>query len=190
MSLGGNVRTCGLWALCAGVSAASAFGQTSAPTVLATSEVGDHALHARAPGLPQDAASLDTTRPNTTQMDTTQRAQRYVDERIAVWRQRLKLEDWRISAVMTRRIDLAPQTLGGIRWDKSKKSAVIWVLDPVDYALPFPAMLDDMEETIVHELVHLELTSLPHSEAHRGGSEERAVSGIAGAMLDLDRRKQ
>jgi hypothetical protein len=123
-------------------------------------------------------------------MDTTQRAQRYVDERIAVWRQRLKLEDWRISAVMTRRIDLAPQTLGGIRWDKSKKSAVIWVLDPVDYALPFPAMLDDMEETIVHELVHLELTSLPHSEAHRGGSEERAVSGIAGAMLDLDRRKQ
>jgi len=121
--------------------------------------------------------------------DIPQRAQRFVDERTALWRQRLKLEDWRISAVMTRRIDLAPMTLGGIRWDKSKKTAVIWVLDPADYKLPYQAMLNDMELTVVHELVHLELTSLPKSEAHRG-NEERAVSGLAGALLELDRRKQ
>ena len=79
--------------------------------------------------------------------------------------------------------------MGGIRWDKSKKSAVIWVLDPSDYRLPFREMLDDMELTIVHELIHLELTSLPRREASRG-SEERAVDGIAEAMLGLDRKKQ
>ena len=28
---------------------------------------------------------------------------------------------------------LAPKTRGGIRWDKPKKTAVIWVLDPADY---------------------------------------------------------
>jgi hypothetical protein len=112
-----------------------------------------------------------------------------MDTRLAVWRQRLKLEDWRISAVMTRRNDLAPRTLGGIRWDKSKKSAVIWVLDPSDYRLPFQEMLDDMELTIVHELVHLELASLPRSQASRK-SEEHAVNGIAEAMLALDRKKQ
>jgi hypothetical protein len=30
--------------------------------------------------------------------------------------------------------------------------------------MPFNAMLDDMEMTVIHELVHLKLTSLPHSE--------------------------
>jgi hypothetical protein len=117
-----------------------------------------------------------------------QLAQQFVDGRLAVWRQRLKLEDWQISIAMTRLSDLPPKTLGGIRWDKTKKSAVIWVLDPADYRLPFREMLDDMELTIVHELVHLDLASLPRGQASRG-SEERAVSGIAEAMLGLDRNK-
>jgi hypothetical protein len=125
----------------------------------------------------------------TPEVTSAELAQRFMDTRLAVWRQRLKLEDWRISAVMTRRNDLAPRTLGGIRWDKSKKSAVIWVLDPSDYRLPFQEMLDDMELTIVHELVHLELASLPRSQASRK-SEEHAVNGIAEAMLALDRKKQ
>jgi hypothetical protein len=108
---------------------------------------------------------------------------------LAVWRQRLKLEEWRISIVMTRHSDLKPKTLGGIRWDKTKKSAVLWVLDASDYQLPFREMLDDMELTIVHELVHLELASLPRSEAGRS-SEEHAVNGIAEALLGLDRKTQ
>ena len=115
--------------------------------------------------------------------------QRFIDERVAAWRQRLKLEDWRVTAVLTRRADLAPQTLGGIHWDKNKKTAVVWVLDPADYRLPYGEMLDDMELTIVHELVHLDLTALPRGQASRG-SEERAVSGIAEAMLALDRQKR
>jgi hypothetical protein len=49
-------------------------------------------------------------------------------------------------------------------------------------------MLDDMELTIVHELVHLELASLPRSQASRD-SEEHAVNGIADALLTLDRQK-
>jgi hypothetical protein len=121
--------------------------------------------------------------------DSSQNTQRFLDEKVAIWRQRLKLENWRISAVLTRRVDLAPQTLGGISWDKARKSAVLLVLDPADYALPYSEMLNDMELTVVHELIHLELTSLPRSEAHRGATEEKAVSGLAGAMLELDRRK-
>jgi len=89
---------------------------------------------------------------------------------------------------MTRRNDLKPKTRGHIRWDKDKKSAVIGVLDASDYQLPFQEMLDDMEFTIVHELVHLELASLPRSEASRS-SEEHAVNGIAEALLKLDRQR-
>jgi hypothetical protein len=75
------------------------------------------------------------------------------------------------------------------RLTEGKKSAVIWVLHPSDYRLPFPEMLNDMEFTIVHELVHLELASLPRSEASRS-SEEHAVNGIAEALLALDHKKQ
>jgi hypothetical protein len=117
-----------------------------------------------------------------------QRTQQFLDEKLTVWCRRLNLAEWRISINMTYRSDLKPKTLGGIRWDKGKKSAVIWVLDPSDYRLPFPEMLNDMELTIVHELVHLELASLPRSEASRS-SEEHAVNGIAEALLALDHKK-
>ncbi len=116
-------------------------------------------------------------------------AGRFVNERLAVWRHRLNLDDWSISIDMTRRGDLKPKTLGGTRWDKGKKSAVIWVLDPADYKLPFHEMLDDLELTIVHELVHLELASLPHSEASRG-NEEHAVARIAEALITVDRQER
>jgi hypothetical protein len=125
---------------------------------------------------------------NVTEVERSQLTQRFVNDKLVIWRQRLKLEDWQISAVMARRSDLAPKTLGAIKWDKPKKTAVIWVLDPADYLLPYPAMLDDMELTIVHELVHLELASLPRGQASRG-SEERAVNGLVQALLGLDRQK-
>jgi hypothetical protein len=121
--------------------------------------------------------------------EASQLAQQHVTERLAVWQQRLKLDEWRISVLRARSSELKPRTLGAISWDKGKKTAVIWVLDPADYQLPFREMLDDMELTVVHELVHLELTSLPHGQASRI-SEEHAVNGIADALLALDRGKQ
>lgn len=113
-------------------------------------------------------------------------AQAFLSSRLAVWRRRMKLDDWQISVVLTRRDDLKARTLGGIRWDRTKKSAVMSVMDPSDYRLPFRQMLNDMEFTLVHELVHLELASLPRSEATRS-NEEGAVNRIASALLELNR---
>ena len=121
-------------------------------------------------------------------IEQTQYCTKFVEDKIAVWQRRLKLEGWKISVVMTKRADLKPRTLGGIRWDKGKKSAAMSVLDPSEYRVPFQAMLDDMELTVVHELVHLELASLPRSEASRS-NEEHAVNGIAEALLGLDRKR-
>src|SRR5579859_7357454 len=112
----------------------------------------------------------------------------YVTERLAVWQQRLKLQDWKISVVMAHPSDLKPKTLGNIHWDADKKSAVIRVLDASDYRLACRDMLDDMEFTVVHELIHLELSSLPRSEASRR-DEEYAVNQLADALLALDRHK-
>jgi hypothetical protein len=132
--------------------------------------------------------TTEPRKPEPTPNESSQRVQQFVDDKLAVWQQRLKLEDWRISVVMVRQSDLPAKTMGGIRWDKGKKSAVVWVLDASDYRLPFREMLDDMELTVVHELVHLDLASLPRGQASRS-SEEHAVNGIAQAMLGLDHKK-
>ena len=70
----------------------------------------------------------------------------------------------------------------GIRWEKKKKTASMAVMHEADYIVSCQAMLDDMEFTIVHELVHLELASLPKSEASRS-IEEFAVNRITDALL-------
>jgi hypothetical protein len=132
-------------------------------------------------------ASTETRLADPPPGEYSQRAQQFVDSKLAVWQQRLKLEGWQISVVMARQSDLPPKTMGGIRWDKGKKTAVIWVLNPSDYRLSYREMLDDMELTVVHELVHLDLASLPRGQASRS-SEEHAVNGIAQAMLGLDHK--
>jgi hypothetical protein len=108
----------------------------------------------------------------------------FVAERLAVWQQRMDLKDWRIRVELLRSEQLEPKTLGNIHWDRDLKSATIAVLSPEDYKLPHDAMLADMELTIVHELVHLELASLPRSEASRR-VEEHAVNAISSALLKL-----
>jgi hypothetical protein len=115
-------------------------------------------------------------------------AETFVQEKLAVWQRNLSLDDWRISIVACRRSDLKARTLGGIRWDKGRKTAEIRVLAASEYQQPLTGMLEDMEFTIVHELVHLHLASLPRSEASRR-DEERAVNQLALALLRLDRRK-
>lgn len=130
------------------------------------------------------ASAQTETRPP----DATQIVQKFTGEKLSLWQQRLGLQEWQVSVVLVRRDSLPPQTLGGIHWDKAKKTAQVWVLDPADYQLAFQAMLDDMELTIVHELIHLDLAALPQGQASRS-SEERAVNGIAKAMLALDHAK-
>ena len=111
----------------------------------------------------------------------------FAAERLWVWQKRLKLEDWNISIKVARSTELKPKTLGNIHWDAEQKTAVIRVLDPVDYDLPADKILPDIEFTVVHELIHLELASLPRSEASRR-EEEHAVNRIADALLTLDRQ--
>jgi hypothetical protein len=125
--------------------------------------------------------------PPATPHERTVLAERYAAERLWMWQKRLNLQEWNITVLMSRTGDLKPKTLGNIHWDADKHSAVIRVLDPADYRLPFHEMLQDMEFTVVHELIHLELSSLPRSDASRR-DEEHAVNQIADALLKLDRK--
>jgi len=114
--------------------------------------------------------------------------ERFASERLWIWQQRLNLAEWNISVVVARASDLKPRTLGNIHWDSEKKRATIKVLHPADYNMPQAEMLADVEFTVVHELIHLELSSLPRSDASRS-EEEHAVNQITRALLSLDRKR-
>ena len=101
-------------------------------------------------------------------------------------------EDWNVSVLVVRSNELKPKTLGNIHWDTDKKTAIIRVLDPAEYQMPFREMLDDMEFTVVHELIHLELapalSQFSRNDASRR-EEEHAVNHMAAALLKLDHGK-
>ena len=140
------------------------------------------------------AGSLSAQQASTQQPSPRERtllAESYANERLAVWQQRLNLQDWNVTVVMARSNELKPKTLGNIHWDLPKKTAIIHVLDPADYHLPYREMLQDMEFTVVHELIHLELapilSDLQRSDANRR-EEEHSVNHMADALLKLDRK--
>jgi hypothetical protein len=111
----------------------------------------------------------------------------FVKEKLALWQKRLRLTDWNIDIRLVRQSELKPKTVGNIHWDTPRKTATIRVLAVADYKLTnFENILRDMEFTVVHELIHLQLSSLPRSAASRG-AEERAVNQLTEALLELDR---
>jgi hypothetical protein len=116
----------------------------------------------------------------------------FASERLWVWQKRLNLKEWNISVVVSRATELKAKTVGNIHWDREKKTAVIRVLDPADYDLALEPMLKDIEFTVVHELIHLEmvpiLSDLQRSAENRL-EEEHAVNHLAEALLKLAREK-
>jgi hypothetical protein len=115
-------------------------------------------------------------------------AEKFIREKLPFWQQRLHLQDWNVTVLSVHPKDLRPHTMGNIHWDKDKRVGVIRVLDASDYQMPFQATLNDIEFTIVHELIHLELAPLPRSEASRS-DEEFAINRLAAALLKFERQE-
>ena len=102
------------------------------------------------------------------------------------WQKRLALEDWSISVHVVRSRDLKPDTIGNLRWNSANKTASIRVMDPFDYDLPAAEIPADMEYTVVHELVHLQLAMVPKAPGSKE-MEERAVNRIGEALFALEK---
>jgi hypothetical protein len=82
-------------------------------------------------------------------------AKRFLAERLQVWKQRMQLESWQISIVLSRSRESYTGSSDQLRWNKANRSAIVSVLDASQYYLPFDEMLTEMEATLVQELVRL-----------------------------------
>jgi hypothetical protein len=107
----------------------------------------------------------------------------------AEWQRILKLQDWDISSVKivsSREMGNLTQT-GSISWDIAHMVASIKLISPEDYpgdaAQFFPY---SMEETLVHELLHLRFAGFDvDSDSPEGLAQEQAINALAHALVTL-----
>ena len=104
-----------------------------------------------------------------------------LDRQMKVWQKRLGLEEWRLSLHVVRQNSLDKHTWGNAEWDPDTKTASISVLDPRDYNLKGSELKLDMECTIVHELVHIQVSPL---QADSDETREDVVNRIMNALLN------
>jgi len=169
-------------------------GAAAAVLFLAISTLAFTSTHHKAPSASRSRTAITRTRkepappadPAAQQREA--EAKEFVGKTLQKWQGLMNLSDWDIQVELVRSTTLEPKTLGNIHWDTNTKQAVIQVLSSYDYPLSFPETLNDMEFTVVHELVHLDLASLPRSKASRG-TEEHAVNQLANALLNLARKQ-
>ena len=105
------------------------------------------------------------------------------------WQKRLRLQDWDIFVKTARQVEMQCGGQGECEWVLKRKEATIVLVDPIDYP---PELVDqDMEETLVHELLHLHFVILqPKDGTAEDTALEQAIVCIAGALVKLKRENQ
>jgi len=104
------------------------------------------------------------------------------------WQERLRLEHWEVALRIARSRDFDQKdSQGECCWTKSTALAIIKILDPVDY--PESPFKFDMEEVLVHELLHLHFCEfdLTEKNSHEEIMLERTIDHIAKALVKLKR---
>ncbi|RJG26699.1 hypothetical protein [Paenibacillus thiaminolyticus] len=116
-----------------------------------------------------------------------------VDElraKCAEWQKVLRLQDWIVGVEICREREMHEQNRNAeIDAVLPKRMASIRILDPVDYP-PDSAEPQDMELSLVHELLHIHLFPLfaDREEEMRLVAEEQAIEAISRGLIALARR--
>ncbi|MCO7127806.1 hypothetical protein NIE88_18835 [Sporolactobacillus shoreicorticis] len=113
-----------------------------------------------------------------------------LQSKLLKWKKRLRLQDWEvaISIIRARDMDL-DDCQGECHWNIQSKLAWIHILDPVDYE-PNKSFPQDMEKTLVHELLHLHFAPFTSDDESEmiDTAHEQAIDLIARALVETDRQ--
>ena len=108
---------------------------------------------------------------------------------LAKWQKILRLQDWQIKIEFRRKFDMPEYKQGTVGFNAGKKMAAIGIIDPIDYS-PKSDWPQDVEGTIVHELLHLHfgLTDTSKSGSLEEDLWEQAINSLETALVGLDRK--
>ena len=104
-------------------------------------------------------------------------------EKLRIWQERLGFLNWNLRIAVVPEAALHRHTVGDLQWQQPG-TAWLRAMDVSSYNSEC-AFRADMEDTIVHELVHLHLAFEPRMQK-RGTAEEQVVEEITEAILRLD----
>ena len=104
------------------------------------------------------------------------------------WQDILRLQDWDIHLRVARQTEMGMENAqGACSYQMCSGTAFISILDPIDYVGNLP---QDMEHTLVHELIHLHFATFDETvdyERPEGMYLERAIERITEALLFMRR---
>jgi hypothetical protein len=108
---------------------------------------------------------------------------------VVKWQKILRLQDWTVAIKWGRSFDLPHGKEATTRSSLSAKLAAVRILDPADYD-PDSMAPQDIENTVVHELLHLHTWPFDHALADslEARCVEQAIEAIATALVGLDRK--
>lgn len=104
----------------------------------------------------------------------------------AQWQETLRLQDWMVSLSIARARDMDGPKAAQVRYTIKTKTAAISILDPVDYP-PSESFPHDMEQALVHELLHLHFAMFWSEIEDYEVSAEQAVDLIACGLVAIKR---
>lgn len=103
----------------------------------------------------------------------------------AKWQEILRLQDWDVKTGIFRSRDMTLGGEGECEWNLERKMASIRLMNPIDY--PEGAMIPmDMENTLVHELLHLHFA--PFFSEDKSIEQEQAINAITDGLVKLSRK--
>lgn len=104
------------------------------------------------------------------------------------WQKILRLQDWIITLVISRERNMNLKGNAEIEATLPKRMATIRILDPLDYP-PNRVESQDMELSLVHELLHIHLFPLfaDREDEMRMVAEEQAIEAISRGLIALKR---
>jgi hypothetical protein len=104
------------------------------------------------------------------------------------WQSRLFLRDWDIKIELVRMSQMTSEECQGTcNFKVRNKAAFIQILSPIDYI--DKRWVQDVERTLVHELLHLHFGPLHlPDEWSINNAEEQAINSIAKALIEEHRR--
>lgn len=115
-------------------------------------------------------------------------AQEELEVRCKVWQERLRLQDWIVKVSLEPHFKLLQGTGANVAITLERKEAIVYILQRDDYP-PDDQFPQDMENSLVHELLHLHFEPLG---INRDGSEhvaqEQAICCIASSLVKAWRR--
>ena len=103
-----------------------------------------------------------------------------LEQQMKSWQKRLGLQEWSLAVRVVRQAEIDRNAWGAAEWNPQARTGVISVLDPRDYNLRGGELKLDMECTIVHELVHIQVSPLA---ARDEGQREEVVNKIMTALM-------